>query len=316
LSEIAVRGPSIRLLLKPGGLAEARSRTIAADGKTIAVEFIMADGGYAVPFSLTRAEPRARSRALLCAPAHTREHSRGAQIGLKSGKLFKWGFELVWTSTEALGSLVLAGAMIVAGCQSDSAPTSPSASTAVEQRIAVLGDSLATSPSSGLSFPAILQSRLEAKSLRWTVHNAGVRGDTTTGGVRRLDAVLAQNPAILVVALGANDGIRGVDVAAVTHNLATVIARAQARQIRVLLCGMEAPPFYGWNYTLAFHEIFPDLARKYNVPLVPFLLARVVLNPEMNGEDLIHPNAAGARQIADTVWPYLEPMLTQSVARR
>jgi len=206
--------------------------------------------------------------------------------------------------------------MIVAGCQSNSSPTSPSASTAVEQRIAVLGDSLATSPSAGLSFPAVLQARLEAKSLRWTVRNAGVRGDTTTGGLRRLDAVLDQNPAILIVALGANDGIRGVEGALVRRNLSTIIERAQARQIRVLLCGMEAPPFYGWNYTLAFHEIFPDLARKYNVPLVPFLLVKVALNPEMNGEDLIHPNAAGARQIADTVWPYLEPMLTQSVARR
>ena len=106
--------------------------------------------------------------------------------------------------------------------------------------------------------------------------------------------MLDQNPAILIVALGANDGIRGVEGALVRRNLSTIIERAQARQIRVLLCGMEAPPFYGWNYTLAFHEIFPDLARNTNVPLVPFLLAKVALNPEMNGEDLIHPNAAGA----------------------
>jgi acyl-CoA thioesterase I len=205
--------------------------------------------------------------------------------------------------------------MIIAGCQSDSSPTSPSASAASEPRIAVLGDSLATSPSVGQSFPAVLQARLDAKALRWSIRNAGQRGDTTTGGLRRLETVLNQDPAILIVALGANDGIRGVDLAVVTRNLATIIERAQARQIRVLLCGMEAPPFYGWNYMLAFHEIFPDLARKYNVPLVPFLLARVALNPEMNGEDLIHPNAAGARQIADTIWPYLEPMLAQSVAR-
>jgi acyl-CoA thioesterase-1 len=208
-----------------------------------------------------------------------------------------------------LRALALLSAMIVAGCRSDSNPLSPSAGTATEPRIAVLGDSLATSPSAGQSFPAVLQARLEAKGLRWKVRNAGQRGDTTTGGLRRLEAVLDQDPAILIVALGANDGVRGVDLAVVSRNLSTIIERAQARQVRVLLCGMEAPPFYGWNYTLAFHEIFPDLARKYNVPLVPFLLAKVALNPEMNGEDLIHPNAAGARQIADTIWPYLEPML-------
>jgi acyl-CoA thioesterase-1 len=207
-------------------------------------------------------------------------------------------------------------AMTVAGCQSDSSPTSPSASTTIARRIAVLGDSLATSPSSAQSFPGVLQERLEAKSLPWSVRNAGVRGDTTTGGLRRLDAVLDENPAILIVALGANDGLRGVDIAIVTRNLSTIIERAQARKIRVLLCGMEAPPFNGWNYTLAFHEIYPDLARKYGVPLVPFLLAKVALVREMNGEDLIHPNAAGARQIADTIWPYLEPMLAQPVARR
>src|SRR5215210_7847420 len=147
----------------------------------------------------------------------------------------------------AMFSIALISAMIAAGCQSDSSPTAPSTSRATEPRIAVLGDSLATSPSAAQSFPSVLQTRIEAKSLRWSVRNFGVRGDTTTGGLRRLDGVLDQDPAILIVALGANDGIRGVDLAVVTRNLSTIIERAQERRIRILLCGMEAPPFYGWN---------------------------------------------------------------------
>src|SRR5688572_1447203 len=117
-----------------------------------------------------------------------------------------------------LRALALLSAMIVAGCRSDSNPLSPSAGTATEPRIAVLGDSLATSPSAAHSFPAVLQARLDAKGLRWSIRNAGQRGDTTTGGLRRLEAVLDQDPAILIIALGANDGIRGVDLAVVRRN--------------------------------------------------------------------------------------------------
>jgi acyl-CoA thioesterase-1 len=201
-------------------------------------------------------------------------------------------------------------AMIAAGCDGEVSATAPSSAVAEIRRIAVLGDSLAISPSRAEGFPAILQSRMEARRMPWTVTNFGVRGDTTTGALRRLNEVLGGDPAIVIVALGANDGIRGVPTATVTRNLSEIIERAQTRGARVLLCGMETPPINGWNYTVAFHHVFPDLAAKYNVPLVPFLLATVALNPEMNGDDLIHPNAAGARQIADTIWPYLEPMIT------
>lgn len=176
-------------------------------------------------------------------------------------------------------------------------------------RIAVLGDSLAISPSRAEGFPAVLQSRLESRRLSWTVTNFGARGDTTTGGLRRLEEVLNVEPDILIVALGANDGLRGVPLATITSNLSAIIERAQARGVKVLLCGMETLPINGWNYTMQFHHLFPDLARKYDVPLVPFLLTTVALNPEMNGDDLIHPNAAGARQIAETIWPYLEPLV-------
>jgi acyl-CoA thioesterase-1 len=173
----------------------------------------------------------------------------------------------------------------------------------------VLGDSLAISPSRAEGFPAVLQSRRNSVRLRWEVSNFGVRGDTTTGGLRRIDEVLGGNPDILIVALGANDGLRGMPLDTVARNLSAIIERAQSRGATVLLCGMETPPINGWNYTVGFHQIFPDVARKYGVSLVPFLLELVALNPDMNGDDLIHPNAAGARQIAQTIWPYLEPLI-------
>jgi acyl-CoA thioesterase-1 len=124
-----------------------------------------------------------------------------------------------------------------------------------------------------------------------------------------VNGLLGDDVGVLVLALGANDGLRGVAIPTIEQNLTTIIERALSRNIRVLLCGMETPPMRGWKYTLAFHELFPRLAAKYNLPLVPFLLAGVALVPDMNGQDGIHPNAAGARRIADNIWPSLEPLL-------
>ena len=207
----------------------------------------------------------------------------------------------------------------VASCGASSAPAAPTGSApgelAAVRKVVVLGDSLAVSPSRTLNFPAELQERLDAVGLRWSVHNAGISGDTTAGGVRRLDDALTTDTGVLVLALGANDGLRGVDIATVEKNLSAIIERAQARGIVVLLCGMETPPMNGWDYTLAFHRLYPRLAAKYAIALVPFLLEGVALNPDMNGQDSIHPNAAGAARIADTVWPYLQPLLrTAAVA--
>lgn len=203
-----------------------------------------------------------------------------------------------------------------AACKGSAAatPTTPSEPAAATHRAVVLGDSLAVSPSRADSFPAQLQRRVETAGRAWVVVNAGVSGDTTEDGLRRFDAAVSADARVLVLALGANDGLRGVDVAAMQANLAQMIERAQARGIRVLLCGMETPPSRGWAYTLEFHQVFPRLAARYSVPLVPFLLAGVALNPEMNGPDEIHPNAAGARRIADTVWPHLEPLLQATEA--
>ncbi len=208
----------------------------------------------------------------------------------------------------------LAALIATAACDSSSSPATPSATytgPAVPGRIVVLGDSLAVSPSTTVNFPAELQRRIETVGRRWAISNASVSGDTTAGGLRRLDAAIDSGAEILILALGANDGLRGVDTAAVERNLSTIIEQAQARGIRVLLCGMETPPMRGWNYTIEFHRVFPRSAQRYQVPLVPFLLTGVALNPDMNGDDEIHPNAAGARQIADNVWPYLEQLVAQ-----
>jgi acyl-CoA thioesterase I len=178
-----------------------------------------------------------------------------------------------------------------------------------EGRIVVLGDSLAVSPSKVESFPAQLQKRLNKSGGQWTVTNAGVHGDKTAGGLGRFNAALPPDTRILILELGANDGLRGVEISTIEKNLSSMIERAQARDIKVLLCGMLTPPRFGWNYTVAFHGLFPRLAAKYNVPLVPFLLDGVVLKANMNMQDGVHPNAAGAERIADTVWPYLQPLV-------
>lgn len=175
--------------------------------------------------------------------------------------------------------------------------------------IVVLGDSLSVAPARAQSFPAELQKRIDRKKLSWHVVNAGQWGGTTADGVRRLDDVLGTNVQAIVIALGANDALRGVDLGIVERNLRTILDAAKARGMRVLLCGMETPPSYGWRYTLGFHNLFPRLAREYEVPLVPFLLEDVALISAMNGPDGIHPNAAGAKRIAETVWPHLEPLL-------
>jgi len=200
-------------------------------------------------------------------------------------------------------------AVLCAAC--GSSPASPTAAnpSPPPKRAAVLGDSLAVTPTLEQSFPARLQARIDAQGLRWTVVNGGVFGDTTADGLRRESQVLTNDTAVLVLALGANDGIRGVPTATTSENLSTIIADAQRRNIRVLLCGMETFPTYGFDYALAFHAIFPNVARNASVPLVPFLLEGVALNPAFTGPDGVHPNATGAQRIADTVWQYLLPLL-------
>ena len=178
-------------------------------------------------------------------------------------------------------------------------------------RIVVLGDSLTSGKGIGAdqAFPAVLQQRLDQAELKYTVVNAGVARETSGDAVRRLDSALRGDVRVLIVALGANDGIRGVPVDRLKANLSEIIATAQSRHIAVVLCAMEALPVHGWDYTVAFHQAYGELAAKFDVPLVPFVLRNMIGNTQMMQPDLVHPNAAGARAIADIIWPYLKPLV-------
>jgi acyl-CoA thioesterase-1 len=184
-------------------------------------------------------------------------------------------------------------------------------------RVVILGDSLTAGL--GLSmkdaYPTVLQDRINEEGLKYTMVNAGVSGDTSAGGLSRLDWALDGDVRVLVVALGGNDGLRGLPIAELTRNLSTIIERAQARGITVVLAGMEAPPNYGFDYTMGFHKVYPALARKYHVALVPFLLEGVGGIPALNQPDGIHPTAQGARMVAENVWTALKPAL-ESDSRR
>jgi acyl-CoA thioesterase-1 len=177
--------------------------------------------------------------------------------------------------------------------------------------VVALGDSLTAGP--GLSrdetYTAILQRKARAAGYPHRFVNRGVSGDTSGGGLRRFRAGIDPQTTALIVALGANDGLRGMPVDALRSNLAAILDGAQHLGVKVLLCGMETPPSHGWNYTSSFHTVFPALAERYGVAFMPFLLDGVFGRPELNLPDGIHPNAAGHRVIAERMWPYLEPLL-------
>ena len=184
---------------------------------------------------------------------------------------------------------------------------------AVGPRIVVLGDSLTAGLGLPLAsaFPTRLQRHLDDEALKYTVVNAGVSGDTSAGGLSRLDWALDGDVRVLVVALGGNDGLRGLPVNELSSNLSQIIERAQARGVKVALAGMEAPPNYGVEYTLEFHKAYPALAKKYQVPLIPFLLERVAGISDLNQADGIHPTAEGAQIVADNVWAVLRPIVQE-----
>jgi acyl-CoA thioesterase I len=181
-------------------------------------------------------------------------------------------------------------------------------------RIVVLGDSLTSGRGIGTAqaYPAVLQGRLDDGGYDYEVVNAGVSGDTTARALRRYQDALRGDVEILIVALGANDGLRGVPVERLKSNLSEIIEEAQRRDITVVLLGMDALPLKGWAYSVAFHRAYEELAAQYRIPLVPFVLMKVLTDASLMQSDRTHPNAAGARAIADLVWPHLQPLLRKA----
>jgi len=189
------------------------------------------------------------------------------------------------------------------------------AAFAQERTVVFFGDSL----TAGLglpdpdtqSYPALIQAKIDAAHLPWHVVNAGLSGETSAGGLRRIDWVLRQKVDVFVLELGANDGLRGTAPAVTQTNLQAIVdrVRAQQPQARIVLAGMKMPPSMGAEYAAAFDAVFPALAARDGLVLVPFLLEGVAENPNLNQGDNLHPNIEGATIVANTVWKWIFPIL-------
>lgn len=183
---------------------------------------------------------------------------------------------------------------------------------AAEKRVLVFGDSL--SAGFGLavreSWPALLGQRLQSRGSAWTVTNASISGETTAGGRSRLSAALKQfRPSLVVLALGANDGLRGLPVKAMKENLQTMARQAKASGAQVLLVGMRLPPNYGPKYTADFEAVYRDVAKAEKLSLLPFLLEPIALDAGAYQPDGLHPTASAQPKILDHVWSALQPLL-------
>jgi acyl-CoA thioesterase-1 len=220
---------------------------------------------------------------------------------------------------QGLRIVLLIGIVASTGCDNEPSPkpqTLPAESAVTTQptkmvRIVFLGDSL----TAGLgleqdqAFPALIGETLKRENVSATIVNAGVSGDTTAGGLRRVEWLLKQKPDILVVGLGANDGLRATDVKASEQNLREIVTKARSAGSQVLLLGMLIPPNYGPEYTAAFKEVYPRIAKEMTVPLVPFVLEGVGGVPAMNQPDGIHPTAEGQKVVAENVLKELRMMV-------
>ena len=206
---------------------------------------------------------------------------------------------------------------IFSGCPSN--PENPTEtqvyrknSTENSFRILILGDSLTEGygVSAQQAFPSLLEKKLNDefssdKNRSYEIINAGISGSTSSGGVSRIEWLLKSKPDFLILALGGNDGLRGVPVEETKNNLEKIILAAKSKDIPTLLAGMKMTPNYGIAYTREFSKLFEDLANQEDVPLIPFLLEGVGGNPAMNLPDRIHPNSAGHQKIAETVYQNL-----------
>jgi acyl-CoA thioesterase-1 len=214
---------------------------------------------------------------------------------------------------------ILAIFLACAACAAAPFETVPGSKAVTPQTPAVvfLGDSLTAGqgvPADEL-YPALIARRVREEGLPFSVVNAGLGGDTTDGGLRRLDGILQQPVSIVFVALGANDGFRHRAVDDIRRNLAAIIERSRAADKQVVLAGMKLPLWLEPQYRASFERMYPALAAEEQVPLVPFLLEGVGGIPAMNQADGIHPNAAGQRVMAGVVWPVLAPVLRDAARR-
>lgn len=179
--------------------------------------------------------------------------------------------------------------------------------------ILFLGDSLTAGYGidENQAYPSRIQQRIAEENLNWSVVNAGLSGETSSGGLRRINWLLRSPVDVLVLALGANDGLRGVDLTLTRQNLQAIIDRVREKNpdVQVILAGMQVPPNLGQSYTEEFRAMFPDLAEANNAVLIPFLLEDVAGIPELNLPDGIHPTPEGHRIMAETVWTYLQPVI-------
>jgi acyl-CoA thioesterase I len=208
--------------------------------------------------------------------------------------------------------------MVVTACRGtapkEAPPTSPPAPAKPAKslpKIVAFGDSLTAGfglPQSA-SYPSLLQKKLDADGFAYEVVNAGVSGDTTAGGVRRIDWALEGDVKIVILELGANDILRSQPADEMKKNLARIIERVKAHGASVLLAGMEAPTNSGVEYSQGVHEAFASLSREYNVPLIPFFLEGVAAIDSLNQRDGIHPNEEGTNIVAETVYRSLRPLL-------
>jgi acyl-CoA thioesterase-1 len=211
----------------------------------------------------------------------------------------------------------LLAAVVTMGCGGDAgrnaAAEAPPRPDNERGRIVFLGTSLTAGlgldPES--AYPALIQRKLDSAGLPYVAVNAGVSGETSAGARRRIDWLLQQPVAVLVVETGANDGLRGLDTDTLRANIQAIIDRAnqQTPKPRIVLTGMRALPNYGFGYARRFHQLYPELAEQNGLPLVPFLLDGVAGVDSLNQADMIHPTAGGQRVIAERVWATLEPVL-------
>ena len=178
--------------------------------------------------------------------------------------------------------------------------------------ILIVGDSLSAGYglAPGQGWVELLQQRLQQHQPPYRVINASISGDTTAGGLARIEAQLAEyQPDILLLELGANDGLRGLPLPVMKQNLNSIIKRAKTAKVEVVLIGMQMPPNYGRRYTERFYQVYKEVAAEQQLALVPFLLDGVVLSPELMQRDNLHPNASAQGRLLDNVWPVLKPLL-------